>query len=321
MTDPGIFSPEVRCDWYDATVDGWSHRDLVNGLCEDLGAMPRQVAPMRGYGSTIQLVDTSEGVQASRALILFDHPKNPERVYVSANGESGPVARDFLIRNGLDHSCRRYDAAVDMRITDVAFTKRWNKMVLRCEEDSKNWSQVGSPITGRTLYCNMRRKTALTSKNVKPVEAQVVFYEKGKEKGIDAMSDWKRVEMRLRPEKPEAQAAAALLEPSDVWGVFKWTAAMLEIATAGTLSASASAYPRFKMSLPEVEQEMRKIRAMKSLAHVGQQYSRTYETLREIVGEEEADRLWLDAVKYPHSDAETPAEMYAALYQDRKTSH
>jgi len=44
----GIMIPQVICDWYDATVDGLDHRAIVNGLCEDLGAKPRQIAPMRG---------------------------------------------------------------------------------------------------------------------------------------------------------------------------------------------------------------------------------------------------------------------------------
>lgn len=315
MSEPEIFSHEVSCDWYDAGVPDGDFKAIIDGLSATLGAQPRRVDGKHGYDTAVQLFATGEGVQEARALVLTDNPRSPGRVFVSANGQSGGPARRFLLDQGITHLVNRYDAAVDLRMSDIAFRKRSNKMINLCREQKKAHHPMGTVEAGQTLYCNWRVKTALTSKNQKQPEAQVVFYEKGKQKGLADHLDWKRVELRLRPQKEDAKAAATLIEPSDLWGVFKWTASMLEIATGGERAAGDVAYPRFQMTLPEVAEEMRKIRAMQTLKHLSSQYGRTYDTLVEICGEEEADRLVLAAFKRERAPQQDPAEMYQDLYR------
>lgn len=308
-------APKVSCDWYDAAIPEGDFRALVNGLAETLQADPRKIEGKHGYTNAVQLIATNEGVQESRAFIMEGNPLSPGRVYVSANGPSGGPSRDFLIREGVEHLVKRYDSAVDLRMSDRSFVRRSNQLVTLCEADRKHYNPMGTAELGRSYYFNVRAKDALTSKHQKLPEAQVVFYEKGKQKGLADHADWKRLEMRLRPAKPDQQQAAGLLEPSQVWGAFKWTAAMLEIASAGALYSGSAAYPRFQMSLPEVAEEMRKIRAMKTLQHMSDQYGRTYDTLVELCGEEEADRLFLSAIKRQREpDAKSPMEMYQDLY-------
>lgn len=316
--------PSISCDWYDAAIPEGNFKAIVDGLKEVLSPNddPCKVAGKNGYQNAVQLVSTNEGVKESRAFILEDNPLSPGRVYVSANGQAGGLARDFLIRNGIEHLVKRYDSAVDLSMTELTFSYRMAKLIRFIEDQKKPYNPQGTKEHGRTVMFNQRVKNALTSKNQKLPEAQVVFYEKGKEKGLPDMQDWKRIEMRLRPAKPDQQQAAGLLEPSEVWGAFKWTAAMLEIATAGSLYAGSAAYPRFQMSLPEVAEEMRKIRAMKTLQHMSDQYGRTYDTLVELCGEEEADRLFLSAIKRQREpDAKTPMEMYQDLYRRPETAH
>lgn len=322
MSHPESLAPKVSCDWYDAAIPDGDFRALIGGLCEALQAQPRQVEGKHGYRDAVQLFATNEGVQESRAFIMDGNPLSPGRVYVSANGQSGGPARDFLIREGIEHVVKRYDSAVDLMMTDRAFARRSNQLVALCEAERKHYNPMGTVELGRSIYFNVRKKDALTSKHQKTPEAQVVFYEKGKQKGLVDHGDWKRIEMRLRPGKVEQAQAAALLEPAQVWGAFKWTAAMLEIATAGTLYSGDVSYPRFQMSLPEVAEEMRKIRAMKTLQHMSDQYGRTYDTLVELCGEEEADRLFLSAIKRQRDATEkSPMEMYQDLYRPRVTAH
>lgn len=317
MSDPKSLEPKVSCDWYDAAVPEGDFKALIGGLCEVLKTTPRQTEGKHGYRDAVQLLSTGEGVQESRAFVMDDNPLSPGRVYISANGPAGGPARDFLIREGIAHVVKRYDSAVDLSMSDRSFVRRSNQMIDLCTADRKHHHPQGTVEHGRSIYYNVRRKDALTSKHQKMPEAQVVFYEKGKQKGLADMGDWKRIEMRLRPGKVEQAQAASLLEPAQVWGAFKWTSAMLEIATAGVVQAGPAAYPRFQMSLPEVAEEMRKIRAMKSLQHMASQYGRSYDTLAELCGEDEADRLVLAMLKRQREEQPSPSDMYAALYEPR----
>lgn len=304
----------ARCDWYDAAIPGVCHRAVVEGLSAELSARPTKAAPVRGYQSVVQLVDTGEGVQETRAFVMWDHPKSPDRVYVSGNGPSGGVVRRFLVDNGLDHEVARYDSAVDVMMSERSFSYRFGMLQRFGSEKSKTPWPMGTREHGRTLMLNRRVKEATGSRNTKLPEAQTVFYEKGKQLAV--CLEWKRIECRLRPQKPEAKAAASLLEPLDVWGAFTWTSEVLRIATAGELVCSAAAYPRFRMSLPDVQGELRRIRAMRTLEHMAGQYRRTYETLREIMGEDEADAAVLRALKGSRDPSEpSPQDAYAALYE------
>lgn len=316
MSSPEIFSQEVSCDWYDAGVPDGDFKGIIDGLSAVLGAQPRRVDGKHGYETAVQLFATGEGVQESRALILTDNPRSPGRVFVSANGQSGGPARRFLLDEGITHLVNRYDAAVDLRMSDIAFTKRSNKMVKLARDLNKTHHPMGTPEAGQTFYFNWRVKTALTSKNQKQPEAQVVLYEKGKQKGLEDHLDWKRCELRLRPQKEDAKAAACLIEPSQLWGAFKWTAAMLEIATGGERAAGNVAYPRFQMTLPEVEAEMVKIRTMKTIQHMVSQYGRTFEALKEIAGgREEALRILGDAFERIPEALPDPNDLYQDLYR------
>lgn len=301
----------AKCDWYTAGCPDGDFNALVGGLAETLNATPRRVDPKKGYQTVVALVDTTEGVQASHALVMTDHVQSPGRVLVDANGEAGGPARRFLIDNGVTHTVNRYDSAIDLTLSDSAFGRRMAKLKRMCDEQRRPTSFIQS--TGRTMYYNVRQKTALTSPNQKKTEAELVFYEKGYQKNVDPT--WKRLELRFRPAKPEAQAAAVNLEPAQVWGVFKWVRSMLDVATAGLAPADAVEFPRFQMSLPEVAEELRKMRALSTLDHMVEQYGRSYDTLVELMGEEEADRIMLAKFKRQHLDAQTPAQMYADLYK------
>jgi len=317
-----VFAPlnsvsPAKCDWYTAGVADGDYRALVNGLAETLGAEPRRVAEKKGYGTVIALVDTTEGVQSSSALVMTDHPMSPGRVLIDANGEAGGPARSFLRDNGVIHTVNRYDSAIDCTLSDLAFGRRMVKMKRLCEEQKRPTQLIES--TGRTMYYNVRQKSVLSSPNQKKTEAELVFYEKGYQKGV--CPTWKRLELRFRPSKPEAQSAAADLEPHEVWGVFKWVRGMVDVATAGLATANAVEFPRFQMGLPEVAEELRLMRANAALDHMASQYGRSYDTLVELLGEEEADRIFLAKIKRQREAVRSPSEMYQSLYQGADTAH
>ncbi|EXX75033.1 hypothetical protein RirG_045470 [Rhizophagus irregularis DAOM 197198w] len=91
---------------------------------------------------------------------------------------------------------------------------------------------------------------------------------------------------------------------------------MLEIATGGERAAGDVAYPRFQMTLPEVEAEMVKIRTMKTIQHMVSQYGRTFEALKEIAGgREEALRILGDAFERIPEAIPDPNDLYQDLYR------
>ena len=310
---------KVSCDWYDAGVPDGNFKFIVEGLCEALNTQPRAAIAKGGYETCVQLFDSNEGVQSSRAMIMVDHPMSPGRVRVSANGPSGGPAREFLLKEGINHEVSRYDSAVDVMMSDRSFARRSGQMVRFCTEQKKHYHPQGTVENGRTYEFNRRIKDGTTSVHQKQPEATVVFYEKGKQLGLADFRDWKRAELRLRPQKEEARRAAAFMEPLDLWGSFKWTTTMLEIASAGCLQVPDAAYPRFRMSLPEVEEKMRLIRAMKTFEHMGSQYGRTYDTLADLVGEEEADRLALAFLKRQREVIKNfnAKEMYQSMFAQK----
>jgi DNA relaxase NicK len=211
----------------------------------------------------------------------------------------------------IPHDVSRYDSAVDLVMSDGQFARRHSALVRLAGGIGKPIRPIGTVERGRTLELNAHVKTAISSPHKRLPEAQVMFYEKGKQLGADPA--WKRVELRLRPGKPEAKLAAAALEPSAVWGVFQWTRDVLGCATQGMTSADPAEYPRFRVALPEVEAELRRIRAMKGLEQMAHQYGRTVETLVEFMGEDEAWELIRKRFRGERPE-QTPAEAYADLW-------
>lgn len=313
----------ISCDWYDASVQNadWVH--ILGEISDVLGCKSREIEGKRGYQRGFQLFDIEQGNHNNRCQIFaeFPDPNKPgkylDRVYVTANGKSGGEVRDYLVGSLIEHNVKRYDSAVDLMITDRTFARRAMQIAKLCDGLKKHYHPQGTKTNGRTYLYNSRVKTALTSKNQRLPEAQIAFYEKGKQlamKPNDQGEAWARLEMRWRPGKPETQLAAQAVEPADVWGAFQWTVDALFIGSGGQGAVDRIDLPRFQKSLPEVAEEMRKIRAMKTLQHMFSQYSRSYDTLVEILGKEQAQQIILNGFERVQPETQSAGELYEALY-------
>jgi hypothetical protein len=305
---------EARCDWLEANLSDVDPRPIIGELAQLLGARPAQAHPLRGYQQHVQLIDTTEAVQSVRCAVLWQHPESPDRVRVSGNGPAGEVVRKYLSAAELPWSVARYDSAVDMLMDDTQFARRHGRLFRLCQKIDKPTRPIGCVQRGRTLELNAFVKTAVSSPHKGLPEAQVMFYEKGKQLGTHP--EWKRVELRLRPGKPEAKAAASSFEPSAAWGAFGWTREVLRIATNGLVVAEASEYPRFRVALPEVEERLKRIRAMGAVQQMAKQYRRNVETLVEALGEDEAKELIWSLLRGERQPQDTPAQAYSALWCD-----
>lgn len=317
--------PLAICDWYDASLPTGDYPMILSELAAALGCKVNEIPGKNGYERGFQLFDLQQGVHNNRCQVFTDFPDRRggyiERTYISANGSSGGLVRDFLNECNVTHQVKRYDSAIDLKLTDRQFLRRARQMAKFCAGLNKHHHPQGTVENGRTYYYNTRVKTALTSKNQKLPEAQIAFYEKAKQlqMPISQGENWCRLEMRWRPDKPESRDAAAFVEPSDVWGAFEWTQTMVSLGTGGASAVDRIDLPRFKQSLPEVAEELRKIRAMKTLQHLSSQYGRTYDTLVELCGEDEADRLVLSAFKREREAMKPASEIYAELYETPTT--
>ena len=145
---------------------------------------------------------------------------------VEASGDRAPALAELLRRLGA-HRVTRCDPCVDLYGAGL-FEELQQLALAIAAEFGLQTRLVGSPSdprAGRTLYVGSRKSAVFLR-----------IYEKGKaERGRygdlpdDALDNWVRVELEVKPQK-EMKERAALLEPADFWGVSAWTAKLAQEA-------------------------------------------------------------------------------------------
>lgn len=183
----------VTLDWLSATSDCTPERlrqvvgSLVNAKVP--GAACRDTRPSLAYGFAVEWVRSDK-----RLAMVQWGGVNHDRPFVSVPGVGGlsGFMRQELATTGYGFTTRatRVDVAMDFR--GVPF----EALSTMCGTPSKVIEHA-DPEVGNTHYFGARQS-----------RHYVRAYEKGKQMGLAHLSDWCRVEVEVKPDKPAAREAA-----------------------------------------------------------------------------------------------------------------
>lgn len=227
--------PALKFDWYQATIkppvegpdglDSLGYRYGIDplaivGLVADSlgGAHVEGARGMHGY-SDQAVIKTADGDTVARVL----HGGGNVWPNLWASGDRSPALAALLRQEIPEHFVTRVDVAYDIDQPD-GFELLQGVCLDIADARGISVSQAGDwhrLEAGRTLYCGSRAS-----------EVFVRLYEKGLEQIGKAPSpaaaegvsrDWQRLELVVKPHKSPRRAAAAFLEPHELWGYATWT--------------------------------------------------------------------------------------------------
>lgn len=167
-----------------------------------------QIRPMRNYDSAAAFVVGSE----TRFKINFGGQNEEHGPNVVGSGECAQVLADIVREQFPAHRVSRLDSCQDYFHADAYDYLR--KLALDIGQKNRvQCREIVKPLKdsddGRTLY--LGSSTSAVSMRI---------YEKGKQLQRD--TEWVRAELQVRPQKDQ-KAMMAMLNPTQVWGLSKWS--------------------------------------------------------------------------------------------------
>lgn len=205
----------MKFDWYQASVPGVRPEVVMDALkASDYYGDWEQIRPGKGYDQAAQLLVGDQVV----CKVNYGGQNAQYGANVIGSGMSAAKVANVLREHFPAHSVSRVDACEDYHHADVYDYLR--KKALRIAKEHKvQCREIVKPVTdmddGRTLY--LGATTSVVSSRI---------YEKGKQLGCG--DEWVRAELQVRPQKLMKYAAASL-SPEALWGMAKWSLAMVQM--------------------------------------------------------------------------------------------
>jgi len=199
----------MRFDWYQASIPNVDPQAVMEALSKvDYYGDWEQSRPMRNYNSAAEFVVGNE----TRFKINFGGQNEEHGPNVVGSGECAQVLADVVREHFPAHRVSRLDSCQDYFHADAYDYLR--TLALKIGKQHKvQCREIVKPLTesddGRTLY--LGSQTSAVSMRI---------YEKGKQLQRD--DEWVRAELQVRPQK-EQKALMAMLNPTEVWGLSKWS--------------------------------------------------------------------------------------------------
>jgi DNA relaxase NicK len=170
-----------------------------------------QSRPLKNYDSAASFVVGNE----TRFKINFGGQNAEHGPNVIGSGSAAQHLADVIRTQFPTHRVSRLDSCEDYHHKDAYDYLR--AVALKIAKDQRvQCREIVKPLVesddGRTLY--LGSQTSVVSMRI---------YEKGKQLGCG--TEWVRAELQVRPQK-DAKTIAAYLNPTEVWGLSKWSHAM-----------------------------------------------------------------------------------------------
>lgn len=187
-----------------------------------------QSRPLRNYDSAASFVVGDQ----TRFKINFGGQNAEHGPNVIGSGPSADILANLIREHFPAHRVSRLDSCEDYYHPDAYDYLR--RVALKIAKEQRvQCREIVKPLVdsddGRTLY--LGSQTSAVSMRI---------YEKGKQLGN--ASEWVRAELQVRPQK-ETKALIAYLNPTDVWGLSKWSHAMgLQLGKKGLQRVDAQIY-------------------------------------------------------------------------------
>lgn len=187
-----------------------------------------QIRPMKNYDAAAAFVVGNE----TRFKINYGGQNEEHGPNVVGSGACAQVLADVVRDRFPAHRVSRLDSCEDYYHRDAYDYLR--KLALKIGKEHRvQCREIVKPLTdsddGRTLY--LGSQTSAVSMRI---------YEKGKQMETD--SEWVRAELQVRPQKDQ-KALMAMLNPTQVWGVAKWSHEMgVQLGKKGLKRVDAQVY-------------------------------------------------------------------------------
>lgn len=170
-----------------------------------------QIRPMKNYDSAAAFVVGNE----TKFKINFGGQNEEHGANVVGSGAHAQALADVVRDRFPSHRVSRLDSCEDYFHPDAYDYLR--KLALKIGKDhGVKCREIVKPLPesddGRTLY--LGSQTSAVSMRI---------YEKGKQ--LDCGKEWVRAELQVRPQK-ELKSMIAHLDPTQVWGLSKWSHAV-----------------------------------------------------------------------------------------------
>lgn len=199
----------MRFDWYQASIPNVPPEVVMEALakCDYYGDW-EQIRPMKNYDAAAAFVVGNE----TRFKINYGGQNAEHGPNVVGSGGCAQVLADVVRERFPAHRVSRLDSCEDYYHKDAYNYLR--KLALKIGKEHRvQCREIVKPLTdsddGRTLY--LGSQTSAVSMRI---------YEKGKQMQTDA--EWVRAELQVRPQKDQ-KSLMALLNPTEVWGLAKWS--------------------------------------------------------------------------------------------------
>ena len=265
----------VSLDWLSATSDCSPDRlrSVINDLvfAKENRAVARETRPNQAFGSAIEWVKDDK-----RLAVVQWGGVNHDRPHVTVPGTGGlsGFIRTELGTTGYGFTSKasRVDVALDFRGVPFAF------LSALCGTPSKTIRNADAD-KGDTDYFGSRQSRHF-----------VRVYEKGKQMGLDALADWVRVEVEVKPDKPAGRVAAM-------------TATLPELVRSGRVGRSVADAVGLEPEALKMGAAVQRVPhdLLKRLAHMRRQYGATLRELGQLCGED-LD-LFVDVLFYAPDEA------------------
>ena len=199
----------MRFDWYQASIPNVHHQMVMEAISKsDYYGDWEQIKPLKNYDSAAAFVVGNE----TRFKINFGGQNEEHGPNIVGSGASAQVLADVVREHFPEHRVSRLDSCEDYYHEDAYDYLR--KLALKIGKEHRvKCLEIVKPLKesddGRTLY--LGSDTSAVSMRI---------YEKGMQLKTD--SQWVRAELQIRPQKKQ-KAIVAMLDPTEVWGMAKWS--------------------------------------------------------------------------------------------------
>jgi DNA relaxase NicK len=199
----------MRFDWYQASIPSAVPEVVMEALSKsDYYGDWEQIRPMKNYDAAAAFVVGNE----TKFKINYGGQNEEHGPNVIGTGACAQVLADVVRQHFPTHRVSRLDSCEDYYHRDAYDYLR--KLALKIGKTHRvQCREIVKPLQdsddGRTLY--LGSQTSVVSMRI---------YEKGKQMQSD--SEWVRAELQVRPQKDQ-KSVMALLDPTEVWGLAKWS--------------------------------------------------------------------------------------------------
>jgi hypothetical protein len=243
----------MRFDAYAATIKGSEVNHVVDCLSASIaGSIPNKGTPMRRYATTVN-IDLR-----GHKVAWVGQDADSGSIYVEGKGDSTPALVKAIREHFPTHSAPRIDVAEDY--DEPGAFERLQGVIRSAKGPKVKGGYVAFPDDqqdGRTWAAGVRGGVGYLR-----------LYEAGKhpDRLHLAKPDWVRAEVEARPHYARDKAAAAKMEPLQVWGLSAWTHRVGQALTQCTIE-------RF-------EPEARRYSFDKTTRYIFNTYRRHFEEMR-----------------------------------------